>query len=735
VDSIVTVGLRLPIVDMTLQDPLVGRLVDGRYLVRSRIARGGMATVYLAVDRRLDREVALKVMHENLADDPEFVSRFVREARSAARLSHPNVVGVFDQGTDDSSGVLYLAMEYLPGRTLRDVLSQRGALTPRESVSVLEPVMSALGAAHRAGIVHRDVKPENVMLTDDGRIKVADFGLAAAVTAPIASTTTDDLLGTVAYLAPELVAQGQADTRADVYAAGIMLFELLTGRQPYTGEDPIQVAYRHVYERVPTPTSVAPNLTDAFDQLVLRFTDPRPDGRPTTADAALSELRAARSAVPAHLLDERAADADELRAAATVALAQGDSTNATQVFSDATAPAPVAAAASAFAPPQAPGTAAVDRTMIVPGGDPELMLSVQDPDQQATALYQPVPGAAPAPAAGPQPTRTMSRREGRLATREALVPRLRVHDEEEPPPGFFGNRRRTWLSAAIGAALVLVLVLTGIWYFTGGPGSYVHTPSVVGLRQSDAQRVIAFQGLSSEIEEAYSATVADGTVISSSPGGGENVKKDGTVTLTVSKGPELVTVPDVTGKTLEEATSALESLGLSVGKTTKRYSADVAEGAIISSTPKADNTVAPGRSVKLVVSKGIQPVTLDNVVGQNVDDAKATLEAKGLVVNVQEQDYVDGGPSPGVVTSQDPAVTTDGQTVAKGSTVTLYSVKQPEQVEVPNVVGQNLDEATATLQGLGLTVTHQGWGLSDTVREQSVTGAVDVGTEVILKTW
>lgn len=715
---------------MTLQDPLVGRLVDGRYLVRSRIARGGMATVYLAVDRRLDREVALKVMHEDLADDPEFVTRFIREARSAARLSHPNVVGVFDQGTDESSGALYLAMEYLPGRTLRDVLAQRGALTPRESVSVLEPVMSALGAAHRAGIVHRDVKPENVILTDDGRIKVADFGLAAAVTAPIASTATDKLLGTVAYLAPELVAQGHADARADVYAVGIMLFELLTGRQPYTGDDPIQVAYRHVYERVPTPTSVAPNLTDAFDPLVLRLTDPNPGGRPATADAALAELKAARATVPDRLLNERAADADALRDAATV-FSAGDNTNATRVFSDATMPSAVVSGTVAPVGPEAPGTAPVDRTEIVLPDGTELIPA----DQQATALYQPVPGPAPAPAQGPQPTRTMSRREGRLANRETLVPRLRVHDEEEAPPGFFGNRRRTLLSAAIATALVLVLALGGVWYFTSGPGSYVTTPSVTGLRQSDAQRVIVIQGLTAEVEEEYSSTVADGTVISSSPAGGEKVKKNGTVTLTVSKGPELVTVPDVTGQTLEDATTALEDVGLAVGKTVKRYDADVAEGSVISSTPKADNTVSPGREVKLVISKGVQPVTLDNVVGQTVDDATALLESKGLVVSVQEQDYVDGGPAAGTVTSQDPAVTTENQTVAKGSTVTLYSVAQPAQVDVPNVVGQDIDDATATIEALGLTVTHQGWGLSDTVREQSVTGLVDAGTEVILKTW
>ncbi|WP_246572705.1 Stk1 family PASTA domain-containing Ser/Thr kinase [Kineosporia corallincola] len=730
---------------MTLQDPLVGRLVDGRYLVRSRIARGGMATVYLAVDRRLDREVALKVMHENLADDPEFVTRFIREARSAARLSHPNVVGVFDQGADETSGVLYLAMEYLPGRTLRDVLSSRGALTPRESFSVLEPVLGALGAAHRAGIVHRDVKPENVVLTDDGRIKVADFGLAAAVTAPIATAATDELLGTVAYLPPELVAHGHADARADVYAAGIILFELLTGRQPYTGDDPLQVAYRHVYERVPTPTQIAPNLTDAFDALVLRLTDPNPDNRPVTADAALSEFRAARASVPPELLDVRAADADVLRHDLPPA---PDESNATQVFGPATQVAAAGHNATAvYSRSDLPDLGPGGPTRIVTPGSAELSLS-HHPDDQATALYQPVtdseatalyqpaPGAAPAPAQGHQPTRALSRREGRSLAKESLVPRLKVHnDEEEAPPGVFGTGRRTVITGVIALVVVLALVLTGVWWFTGGPGSYVRVPSVAGMSTADAQRVVVLQGLTAEVEEQFNSDVANGTVISSDPSGGGKVKKNGTVTIVVSKGPEMVAVPSLKGKTEADAKSALESAGLAVGATSQEYSANVDEGKVISSSPKADSKVSPGRKVKLVISKGIEPVTLDNVVNQNVDTAKALLESKGLTVQVNEIDSYDGAPAAGTVTAQDPAVTTNGQTVAKGSTVTLTVVKAPAQVEVPNVVGQDINQAKATIEGLGFKVEHQGWGFSNTVREQSVTGPADVGSTVVLKTW
>jgi len=282
-------------------DPMIGRLVDGRYAVESRIARGGMATVYLALDRRLDREVALKVMHGHLADDPQFTARFIREARAAARLSHQGVVAVFDQGED--RGLLYLAMEHLAGQTLREVLTERGVLTPSEALHVAEHVLEALAAAHAAGIVHRDVKPENVLLTDDGRIKVADFGLARAATA--VTSTSGLLMGTAAYLAPELVARGVADARGDVYAVGVMLFELLTGVLPFTGDVPVQVAYRHVHEDVPPPSSLVPGLPPALDVLVTAATARDPERRPADAAALLALERSARERVPADALDVR----------------------------------------------------------------------------------------------------------------------------------------------------------------------------------------------------------------------------------------------------------------------------------------------------------------------------------------------------------------------------------------------------------------------------------------------
>ena len=273
--------------DATLADPLVGRLLDGRYQVEAQVAMGGMATVYRAMDIRLDRQVALKVMHADLARDEEFVNRFIGEAKSVARLSHPNVVQVFDQGRDGP--YLYLAMEYLPGRTLRNLLDERGWFPPREALAIMVPLLSGLAAAHTAGIVHRDVKPENVLVAPDGHLKVVDFGLARALTMS-SQTRTGLIIGTVAYLAPEQVTGTGADARTDIYAAGIVLFELLTGTKPHTGESPLSVAYKHVNEAIPAPSRLAGGISPEVDQLVLQATSRDPSGRPSDAGEFLRSV-------------------------------------------------------------------------------------------------------------------------------------------------------------------------------------------------------------------------------------------------------------------------------------------------------------------------------------------------------------------------------------------------------------------------------------------------------------
>src|SRR5512134_1023024 len=298
------------VVDRNGPDPMIGRVLDDRYRVGPRIARGGMATVYEATDLRLDRVCALKVMHTGLGDDDDFAARFVREARSAARLSHPNVVAVFDQG--DDHGTVFLAMEYIPGHTLRDLIRKEAPMAPRKALTLMEPVLSALAAAHQAGMIHRDVKPENVLLADDGRTKVADFGLARAVSAETTQHTATGgvLIGTVSYLSPELVVDGKADARSDVYAAGVIIYEMLTGRKPHEGESPIQVAYKHVHEDVPAPSLLVPGIPAYVDALVARATARDRELRPADARVLLQQVRRVRGAVDHGVLDDPDLTAD-----------------------------------------------------------------------------------------------------------------------------------------------------------------------------------------------------------------------------------------------------------------------------------------------------------------------------------------------------------------------------------------------------------------------------------------
>ena len=285
-------------------DPLLGHSLEGRYQIVERLARGGMATVYKAIDTRLTRIVAVKVMHVGLGDDAEFARKFDREARAAARLSHPCVVSVFDQGTDD--GRPYIVMEYVEGPTLRDVINREAPLPPLRALELIEPVLSALAAAHEAGLIHRDVKPENVFITPRGQLKVADFGLAKAITSQTSTATQGLLIGTVSYLPPELVMSGKADARSDVYSAGIVLFELLTGRKPHQGDTPIQVAYAHVHDDVPPPSAfrTAGPIPPYLDALIARATARDPDLRPRDAKIMLSQVRRVRTALRDGVMDD-----------------------------------------------------------------------------------------------------------------------------------------------------------------------------------------------------------------------------------------------------------------------------------------------------------------------------------------------------------------------------------------------------------------------------------------------
>lgn len=619
-------------------DPLTGRTLDGRYRIGPRIARGGMASVYEATDLRLDRTVAVKVMHPGLGDDDEFAARFVREARSAARLSHPNVVAVYDQG--DDHGTVFLSMELVDGITLRDVVRKEAPLSPARALALIEPVLSALAAAHRAGLIHRDVKPENVLIADDGRVKVADFGLARAVSADTQHTATGGvLIGTVSYLAPELVVDGRADARADVYAAGVVLFELLTGAKPHEGESPIQVAYKHVHEDVPAPSTLVPGIPAYVDALVARATARDRSARPADAGVLLHQLHRV-----SHALAEGVADDPELTADLTPLMTQ---------VRDSTTPDPFDSVemAAFMEPREAPELS--DRTTMLETAPPA----------------QPPRGQAPRRPASPTPPPSPSR------------------------------RRRRGLVATVLAVLLVAGLGAGAWWYLDG--RYTSTPGVLGMTKAAAQTELEDAGLGVEWgERAYSETVAAGRVVSTDPGPGGQVLDGGTVTVVLSLGKERYDVPRLKGMTEDEAQDELEATNLGYGSTTEKWSDTVPEGQVISSSPKAGTTLRPDTPVDLLISKGPKPVDLRDWVGKPLDDALAWLDARGLDGEVVGEEFSDSVDEGSIISMDPPA----GTTVLRGDEVSFVVSKGPELVEVPSVRAQGVEAATETLEALGFDV-------------------------------
>ncbi|MFI0791005.1 Stk1 family PASTA domain-containing Ser/Thr kinase [Streptomyces lydicus] len=633
--------------DTTLEDPLVGQLLDGRYRVQARIAAGGMATVYRAVDTRLDRVLALKVMHPGLAADGEFVDRFIREAKSVARLSHPNVVGVFDQGTDGT--YVYLAMEYVAGCTLRDVLRERGALQPRAALDILEPILAALGAAHRAGLVHRDMKPENVLIGDDGRVKVADFGLVRAVDTNTTSST-GSVLGTVSYLAPEQLEHGTADARVDVYACGVVLYEMLTGSKPHTGGTVAQVLYQHLHEDVLPPSERVPGTAPQLDELVALATAREPERRAQDAVVLLSRARAARAELTDEQLD--------------------------------------------LVPPQAKAVPAGD------GSEPT------DVIPRPAGVQLPLPGADEAEL----------NRTSRLEVPPAEhTTRLRPAPAPAAPAGGLLQRRR--LATIVAAVLLVLGVGTGVWYINSG--QFTSVPAVLDMPQAKAVSTLRDAGLGVRVVRGFSSNVERGHVMKTAPETGKRIRGTGTVTITVSRGPDIVAVPDLSGTPVADAKRKLRDLGLVPGTVTREFSTDVAKGSVIRTDPKAGAKRRPDTAVALTVSRGA-PVDVPGVVGSDRADAESTLRQAGFQVRFAEQP-VFSPEDKGTVARQTPA---EGGRLGKGDTVTLTLSKGPEMITVPDVTGKKVDDAKKELTSLGFEVkVDKPWLFpQDEVDSQSVEG-------------
>lgn len=614
----------------TLTDPLLGQILDGRYRIDDPVARGGMAMVYKGTDLRLDRVVALKIMHRHLLDDEGFVERFQREARSAAHLIHPNVVAVHDTGRDGDA--VYLVMEYLPNVTLRKELRHRGMLTPRQSLIVLDAILAGLEAVHGAGMIHRDLKPDNVLLGADGQIKLADFGLARAVSA---ATTTKTLMGTVGYVAPELVTRTGADGRTDLYTVGIMLYEMLTGFQPYTDDVPIQVAYRHVHDDVPAPSGERPGLSPQLDALVLWSTSRDPEERPQSANALRDAITETRSTLTNAELDLGLDDVAENPALATRPILVPTAT----IFEPGASSGPIRASAGTDEIPYLADDgadtehAAGSASAVVPTGADAAGVGgtaaeastradadgLDGPDEEGRG--EPAHAAAGASAAAgrsPRTARTRKRRRGIILTLAAVL-----------------------ITAAltVGAAVALTDRTTVVPDYTAGqdPAEFI--------------TLVEDAGLTAETTEEYSESIPEGRLLDVDPGAGSELDRGTVVTVTVSQGEELFTVPDVTGSAEADARTTLESAGMVLGKITREFSDDVPEGNIVSQGA-GDEPVVKGTPVDLVVSKGVEPVEVPIVTGIDYDSAFGKLARMGF--RISRDDVFDDEVPAGKVVSQFP---------------------------------------------------------------------------------
>jgi serine/threonine-protein kinase len=624
-------------------DPLVGRLLDGRYEVTQRLARGGMATVYRAVDTRLTRTVAVKVMHIGLGDETEFARKFDREARAAAHLSHPNVVSVFDQGQDREgpNSRPYIVMEYVEGQTLRDVLNREAPMPPARALELMEPVLAALAAAHNAGLVHRDVKPENVLISDRGQIKVADFGLAKAVSSQTNTATQGLLIGTVSYLPPELIMSGHADARSDVYSAGIVLFELLTGRKPHTGDTPIQIAYAHVHRDVPPPSSAPTGgrIPPYVDALVTRATARNANLRQPDAKVFLDQVRRVRSALRQGLADD-AELTRELRATPT--------------------PAPTR---------QRPRDRAdYEATQKVPAPMQPGPVQSRAPSGTRTVFDAPPPAVAK-PIHEPTPDRLTAERERRAR-----------------------KRRRGWLAFLLILMLSASAVLAG-WYLT--EGRFTTAPDLASLSRSEAERVAANSGLTIEFSNAYSETVAKGQVISTDPGPGTKIERGSRIQAALSRGPERYAMPVVVGLSRAAAEAAIQKANLAVGKVADGFSEHVPAGVVLSASEKAGTRLKKQTAINLVVSNGPKPLVITNYQGTPYDAALAALSNAGFRV-VQRSAY-SNNVAKDLVLRQDPR-TGHG---APGETITLTRSLGQHLVAVPDVQQMATPAARKVLRAAG----------------------------------
>jgi len=626
---------------------LTGELIDGRYQLLRQVANGGMATIYEALDTRLDRKVAVKIMHAHLAQDEAFVSRFIREAKAAAALTHPNIVAVQDQGWNQSGvPAVFLVMELIEGHTLREYLNERGRFEVKDAINYLTPILSALSAAHDLGIVHRDIKPENILISKDGRIKIADFGLARGEL--IGTTMTAEssvILGSVSYLSPEQVQRGIADSRSDVYAAGIVAYEMFTGEKPFNGDSPIQIAYKHVNEEIPRLRRKRKDISQKLDDLIASATAKNPDDRPRTAGEFLTRLQTIQIELdpkknqmdlgldlPVEPIRERSRKKLKVEATKEETIAPKETTRELKRKEEKKKRASKRVRRNrkvALILAIALGVGGW-WTLVGPGSRVVVPSTVGGSYEEAVGSFTPLGLTAV----------ILEKRFDEEIAKGRII--------ESVPPG--GGK------VDAGGSVELII--------SKGPERYT-IPTITGLTPEAAQVTITkFPLTVGTITEVFNSEIPKGFVISTSPTSGSSVKRDTQVNLIVSKGIEQVALINYVGKSGEQALNELTEAGFDV-ESGYAFSETTPELAVVSQNPVGGATANKGAKVSILISKGPRYTFIPKtIITMEANAGKAVLESLGLKVNVISI----GNAKKKVIKKVSPAVNTK---VLRGSLVTI----------------------------------------------------------------
>ncbi len=628
-------------------------VLGGRYEIHRKIARGGMAEVHLARDRSLDRPVAVKVLFSEFATDPAFVERFRREAQAAANLSHPNICGVYDWGSED--GTYFIVMEYVDGRSLAEIMREEGPLHPRRAAEIAFEVAGALGFAHSKGVVHRDVKPGNVLVSGTGNAKVVDFGIARALSSPSEELTqAGSVMGTATYFSPEQAQGFQVDARSDLYSLGVVLFEMVTGRPPFGGDSPVAIAYKHVQESPPRPSSLISGLPPGLEAIIGKLLAKHPDNRYRSAEDLRADLR--------RFLDDQTPLALEEQSAARTRVAPVAAPVPDPAATQVAVPVTAAPAAAAVVdeeyddeeyedePPRRTGlfVALLLVLLAVAGGLVWWLIASVDDGEQAADMIE-VPNVVGQERGEAQ--RILEGENFKVSFVERADSTVAIdHVIEQNPQA--GEQRPE------GDTVVLTV--------STGPEEVQIPTDLVGMAEADAKKLLESLNLVVDVVQVESETIEAGRVVGTTPGPGATVASGATVELAVSTGPPPVAVPDVKGMTESQARRELEKAGFVISETVDTPSADVREGRVVGTNPSG--TAPKGSPIAILISTGPEPVRVPQVEGQTEADAKKAIESSGLQVRIRTTrvDPADG--TVGRVVRQDPEAGTE---VKAGTTVTI----------------------------------------------------------------